>query len=141
MKGCTEICFPTGIERSQCYQVRWQGEPRVPLRWVSPSKPHRICRFFSWKPSKEGDKEALSSESAIPSLLEGAGGLMQPGIPPFQFSPQTQRQKNARNFPAPSPDLLPSPFSPPRHLLRLGGRNTNNKIGIFNTPLAWSLWD
>lgn len=68
--------------------------------------------FFLGSLLKEGDKEALSSGSAIPSLLEGAGGLMQPGIPPFQFSPQTQRQKNARNFPAPSPDLLPSPFPP-----------------------------
>lgn len=113
-QGCTELCFPPGIKKSQGYQVRWQGEPRVPLRAISPQKTQRVCRvfFLSWKPSKEGDKEALSSGSAIPSLLEGAGGLMQPGISPFQFSPQTQRQKNARNFPAPSPDLLPSPFPP-----------------------------
>lgn len=78
----------------------------------SPKTPSNLQVFFSWKPCKEGDKEALSSGSAIPSLLERAGGLMQPGIPPFQFSPQTQKQKNARNFPAPSPDLLPSLFPP-----------------------------
>lgn len=138
----SEQAFSTEIKRSQCYQGRWQGDLRVSLRAVSPSEKHQIIRFFSWKLTREGNKKALSSASAIPSLLEVAGGLMQLCIPPFQFSPQTQRQKNARNFPVPSPNRLPSHFPPPlRHLLRLGRRNTNKKAGIFNRSLARSLWD